>query len=146
MRVVVQRVLEARVYVGDEVVGAIGTGLCVFLGVGREDGEKHAEALADKLKNLRIFADANGKMNVSAGESGGEFLVVSQFTLYGDCRRGNRPSFTEAASPEHAERLYRSFVERLRASGLRVATGRFQAQMRVAMINDGPVTLVIENP
>lgn len=146
MRVVVQRVLEARVYVGDEVVGAIGTGLCVFLGVGREDGEKHAEALADKLKNLRIFADANGKMNVSAGESGGEFLVVSQFTLYGDCRRGNRPSFTEAASPERAERLYRSFVERLRASGLRVATGRFQAQMRVAMINDGPVTLVIENP
>ena len=145
MRAVVQRVAEAHVKVGDETVGRIGSGLCVLLGVGREDNEKHADALADKIKNLRIFEDYQGKMNRAVSDSGGEVLVISQFTLYGDCRKGNRPSFTDAAPAAMAERLYQRFAERLRAAGLRVATGRFQAHMRVALVNDGPVTLVLEN-
>ena len=145
MRAVVQRVSEARATVDGEVVGQIGAGLCVFIGIGRNDDEKRAEALAEKLKNLRIFEDAEGKMNCSVSDGGGELLVVSQFTLYGDCRRGNRPSFSEAATPDRAARLYQHFVERLRAAGLQVSTGRFQAPMRGALVNDGPVTLIVEN-
>ena len=113
-----QRVAEARVTVGEEIVGEIGAGLCVFIGVGRDDGDKNAEALADKLRNLRIFEDDQGKMNLSIIDRGGEVLVISQFTLYGDCRKGNRPSFTDAAPADQADRLYRYFIERLRGVGL----------------------------
>jgi D-tyrosyl-tRNA(Tyr) deacylase len=143
VRAVVQRVAEARVTVGQETVGRIGPGLCIFLGVGKQDGENHAAALADKIKSLRIFEDDQGKMNRSIIDGRGEVLVISQFTLYGDCRKGNRPSFTEAAPAATAERLYLHFTERLRESGLKIATGRFQAHMKVALVNDGPVTFVL---
>jgi D-tyrosyl-tRNA(Tyr) deacylase len=116
-----------------------------LLGVSKQDAAKNADALADKIKNLRIFDDDQGKMNRAVGDCGGEVLVISQFTLYGDCRKGNRPSFTDAAPAEIADRLYRYFTDRLRAAGLKVATGRFQAHMRVALVNDGPVTFVLEN-
>ena len=145
MRAVIQRVSEARVTVGAEIVGQIGAGLCILLGVGKEDKESNAAMLADKIKNLRIFEDEQGKMNRSVADLGGELLVVSQFTLYGDCRKGNRPSFSAAAPPADAERLYRYFTQCLRDSGLGVATGEFQAHMKVSMVNDGPVTLVLEN-
>lgn len=145
MRAVVQRVAEARVTAGEETVGRIGSGLCIFLGVGKQDGENHAAALADKIKSLRVFEDDRGKMNRSIIDAGGEVLVISQFTLYGDCRKGNRPSFTEAAPAAAAERLYQHFTERLRESGLKIATGRFQAHMKVALVNDGPATFVLEN-
>ena len=145
MRAVVQRVAEARVAVGTESVGQIGRGLCIFLGIGKKDDEHHADALAYKIVNLRIFEDDDGKMNRSIKDFGGELLVVSQFTLYADCRKGNRPSFTDAAPPETADRLYRYFADRLRDTGVPVATGRFQEHMRVALVNDGPVTLVLEN-
>lgn len=145
MRIVVQRVAEARVTVGQEIVSAIGPGLCIFLGVGKEDTENQADMLADKIKNLRIFADEQGKMNRSIVDAGGEVLVISQFTLYGDCRKGNRPSFTDAAPAAEADRLYQYFAERLRQAGLTVATGRFQAHMKVDLVNDGPVTLVLES-
>jgi len=143
VRIVVQRVAEARVTVAQETVGAIGPGLCIFLGVGKEDTENHADMLADKIKNLRIFEDEQGKMNRSIVDTGGEVMVISQFTLYGDCRKGNRPSFTDAAPAAEADRLYRYFAERLRRAGLTVATGRFQAQMKVNLVNDGPVTFVL---
>ena len=145
MRAVVQRVAEAHVTVAQETVGRIGPGLCIFLGVGKQDGENNATALADKIRNLRIFADDQGKMNRSIIDRGGEILVISQFTLYADCGKGNRPSFTEAAPAETAERLYQHFTERLRESGMKVSTGRFQADMQVALVNDGPVTFVLEN-
>ena len=145
MRLVIQRVSEAQVTVGAELVGQISAGLCVFLGVGSSDDEAAANHLADKLSRLRIFEDEQGKMNRSVADSKGEILVVSQFTLYGDVSRGNRPSFTEAAPPEKAERLYQVFVDRLKTSGLKVETGRFQAKMEVALKNDGPVTLIIED-
>ena len=145
MRAVVQRVAEAQVKVGGEIVGQIGPGLCILLGVGKQDDEKNADALADKISNLRIFEDDQGKMNRSVGDVSGAVLVISQFTLYGDCRRGNRPSFTDAAPAEAAERLYQHFTDRLRAAGLKVATGRFQAHMQVGLVNDGPVTFVLEN-
>jgi D-tyrosyl-tRNA(Tyr) deacylase len=145
VRAVVQRVAEARVIVGQETVGGIGSGLCIFLGVGKQDGENHATALADKIKSLRIFEDDQGKMNRSIIDGGGEVLVISQFTLYGDCRKGNRPSFTEAAPAATAERLYHHFTERLRESGLKIATGRFQTHMKVTLVNDGPVTFVLQN-
>jgi D-tyrosyl-tRNA(Tyr) deacylase len=145
VRAVIQRVSEARVAVGNEIIGQIAAGLCVLLGVGKEDKESNAATLADKVKNLRIFEDEQGKMNRSVVDIGGELLVVSQFTLYGDCRKGNRPSFTDAAPPADAERLYRYFTQRLRDSGLGVATGQFQAHMKVSMVNDGPVTLILEN-
>lgn len=148
MRAVIQRVAAARVYVGDggheRIVGQIGPGLLILLGVGKDDNEANASALADKIKNLRIFEDDQGKMNRSVRDIGGELLVVSQFTLYGDCRKGNRPSFTDAAQPGEAERLYIYFSQWLRDSGLAVANGQFQAHMRVALVNDGPVTLVLE--
>lgn len=122
----------------------IGHGLCVFLGIGKDDGQSSADHLAEKIKNLRIFEDDNGKMNRSVKEVREELLVVSQFTLYGDCRKGNRPSFTDAARPEVAEKLYEYFVERLRNAGLQVATGQFKARMQVALINDGPLTFILE--
>ena len=128
-----------------EITGAIGPGLCILLGIGREDRERDADFLADKIMKLRIFDDAQGKMNRSVAECGGELMVVSQFTLCGDWRKGNRPSFSDAAAPELAERLYQYFVQRLRDSNLRVATGRFQSHMKITLVNDGPVTFVLDS-
>jgi D-tyrosyl-tRNA(Tyr) deacylase len=145
VRVVIQRVSEARVSVGLEIMGAIGPGLCILLGIGREDRERDADFLTDKILKLRIFDDDQGKMNRSVTECGGELMIVSQFTLYADWRKGNRPSFSDAAAPELAERLYQYFVQRLRASNLRVATGRFQSHMQVSLVNDGPVTFVLDS-
>lgn len=145
MKACVQRVRQASVTVDRQVIGAISHGLLVLLGVGRHDREADADYLADKLVGLRIFEDADGKMNRSLAEVGGEMLVVSQFTLWGDCRKGRRPSFVEAAPPELAERLYEHFVAAVGQLGIRVATGRFRAQMDVALINDGPVTLLVES-
>ena len=144
MRAVIQRVAEARVSVGEEIVSGIGRGLCILLGIGVNDSEKDAESLASKIGSLRIFEDEQGKMNRSVREIRGDLLVVSQFTLYGDCRKGNRPSFSAAAAPEPAKRLYDDFVQRLRQTGLKVATGEFRATMKVALVNDGPVTLILE--
>jgi len=127
-----------------EIVGHIGPGLCILLGVSKKDVEEHAKSLADKIKNLRIFQDDQGKMNRSIIDIGGEALVVSQFTLYGDCRKGNRPSFSDAAPGAEADKLYQFFTQRLRDAGLKVATGCFQAHMKVSLINDGPVTLILE--
>jgi D-tyrosyl-tRNA(Tyr) deacylase len=125
-------------------VGRIGPGLCVFLGVGKDDGPSNANHLAEKIKNMRIFEDGNGKMNRCLLEVRKGMLVVSQFTLYGDCRKGNRPSFSDAAAPEEAKQLYEHFVQRLRDAGLAVATGQFGARMDVALTNDGPVTFIVE--
>jgi D-tyrosyl-tRNA(Tyr) deacylase len=147
MRAVIQRVSEAQVMAvsGEtEVIAKIGPGLCIFLGVGRGDTERSANSLARKISGLRVFADSEGKLNRSVRELGGEVLVVSQFTLYGDCRRGNRPSFSEAAPPAIAEKLYDYFVAQLRGAGLRISTGRFQSAMQVSLVNDGPVTLMLE--
>lgn len=145
MRAVIQRVSRAEVSVGGETVGRIGHGLCVFLGIGKNDGESNADHLAEKIKNLRIFEDENGKMNRSVEEVREEVLVVSQFTLYGDCKKGNRPSFSDAAPPDQAEKLYEYFVRQLRGAGLTVTTGQFKARMDVNLINDGPVTFIVEN-
>ena len=135
---------RAEVSVAGEPVGRIGHGLCVFLGIGKNDGESNADHLAEKIKNLRIFEDENGKLNRSVEEVREEVLVVSQFTLYGDCRKGNRPSFSDAAPHDVAEKLYEYFVQRLRNSGLKVATGQFKARMDVILTNDGPMTLIVE--
>ncbi len=132
--------------VDGRVTGEIGAGLLVLLGVAQTDGEAQAEWLADKILDLRIFEDSGGKMNLSLLETGGSLLVVSQFTLYGDTRKGRRPSFDRAARPEQARRLYEHFVERARARGVRVETGVFQAMMKVELTNDGPVTLICESP
>ncbi|GAW92696.1 D-aminoacyl-tRNA deacylase [Calderihabitans maritimus] len=145
MRAVVQRVTRGRVTVDGRETGAIGCGLLIYLGVGREDREEDVEYLADKIANLRIFPDREGKMNLSLLEVGGEALVVSQFTLYGDCRKGRRPNFTAAASPDEASRLYDLFVEALSARGIKTATGLFQAYMLVESINDGPVTMLLDS-
>jgi len=144
MRALVQRVSEARVRVAGEVVGEVGRGLLVLVGVGHEDDEQRALALAKKVSHLRIFEDEAGKMNLSTLDVGGALLVVSQFTLYGDCARGRRPSFVEAGRPERAEPLFERFVEAVRAEGLRCETGRFRTHMEVELINDGPVTLWLE--
>jgi D-aminoacyl-tRNA deacylase len=141
MRAVVQRVSEARVAVESRVVGEIGPGLCVLLGVGREDTDADAALLADKITHLRVFADAAGHMNLSVREVQGAVLVISQFTLFADTRRGRRPSFVEAAPPDQANRLYRVFVDAVKATGLPVAEGVFRATMQVSLVNDGPVTL-----
>ncbi len=130
--------------VAREVVGAIGPGLCVLVGVTHDDTEAAARKLADKIWGLRVFDDADGVMNRSVADSGGEVLVISQFTLYGDTSRGRRPSWVDAARPEHAEPLVQVVVDRLRASGATVATGRFRAEMQVSLVNDGPVTLMLE--
>jgi D-aminoacyl-tRNA deacylase len=145
MRTVVQRVKEARVDISGETVGAIHQGLLVFLGVGEEDSEKDAESLADKIANLRIFSDEKDLMNLSLLDTGGSALVVSQFTLWGDCRKGRRPSFAKAARPERAKELYEYFIKILKQKGLKVASGRFQEMMDVHLINDGPVTLLIDS-
>jgi D-tyrosyl-tRNA(Tyr) deacylase len=145
MRAVVQRVKSARVEVDGNVVGAIDGGLLVFLGVGKDDDEADVAWVADKVLGLRIFSDKQGKMNRALAESGGGLLVVSQFTLYGDTSRGRRPSFTDAMPPEKAEPLYESFVAVCRARGARVETGRFRADMLVALENDGPVTMIIDS-
>jgi D-tyrosyl-tRNA(Tyr) deacylase len=142
MRALVQRVSEANVTVGGVVTGAIGRGLVVLLGIGRSDTELNAEQLAQKVVSLRIFPDAEGKMNRSAADMGAELLIVSQFTLYGDTRKGNRPSYSDAARPEIAEPLYGYFVEACRNFRLRIATGVFQAHMELHLVNDGPVTLM----
>ena len=144
MRAVVQRVAEARVAVAGEVVGAIGPGLCVLLGVGMGDTESDADALCQKVVELRVFEDEAGRLARSLAEVGGGLLVVSQFTLYGDCRAGRRPSFTAAAPAPRAEALYARFVDRARDRAVPVATGRFGAKMRLALVNDGPVTLVLD--
>jgi D-aminoacyl-tRNA deacylase len=145
MRAVVQRVKESRVDIAGETVGAIEHGLLVFLGVGEEDSEKDAEYLADKIINLRIFPDENDLMNLSLLDGGGSILVVSQFTLWGDCRKGRRPSFAKAARPERAKELYEHCINLLKERGLTVATGRFQEMMDVHLINDGPVTLLLDS-
>lgn len=145
MRAVIQRVREARVVVAGDVVGEIGRGILVLLGVGRGDTDADAAWLATRVASLRIFEDAEGKMNLALRDAGGSALVVSQFTLYGDCRKGRRPGFDRAAEPGKAERLYRHFVDRLAETGLPVATGRFGAQMQVFLVNDGPVTLLIDS-
>lgn len=129
----------------DQTVGQIGPGLLVLLGVSASDEENDADYLSDKIAHLRIFQDDAGKMNRSLIDTGGEMLVVSQFTLLGDCRKGRRPSFVEAAPPEKAERLYDYFVDRVRLNGISVATGQFQAMMAVSLVNDGPVTLIVES-
>jgi D-tyrosyl-tRNA(Tyr) deacylase len=144
MRAVVQRVSRAKVTVDGEITGEIGAGLLVLLGVSREDREADAEYLAGKVVGLRVFEDAEGKMNRAVGEIGGAVLAVSQFTLYGDVRRGKRPSFDAAARPEQARQLYEYFVDQIRAQGLRCETGRFQAMMDVELVNDGPVTILLD--
>ncbi|MBC7083630.1 MAG: D-tyrosyl-tRNA(Tyr) deacylase [Firmicutes bacterium] len=145
MRAVVQRAKSARVIVDGETVGRIGPGLVVFLGVGTDDSRDDARYLAEKVANLRVLDDEAGKMNLSCLDLGLPVLAVSQFTLYGDCRRGRRPSFTEAAPPEKGLELYGAFVEELRRTGLIVETGRFQAVMTVFVENDGPVTILLDS-
>lgn len=145
MRAVVQRVSGAKVTVNGQISGQIGPGLLVLLGVGQNDVEADAGYLAEKIAGLRIFEDAQGKMNRAVGESGGAVLAVSQFTLYGDVRRGKRPSFDAAARPEQARRLYEHFVEKVRAAGLRCETGRFQEMMQVELVNEGPVTILLDS-
>jgi D-tyrosyl-tRNA(Tyr) deacylase len=145
MRAVLQRVTRACVRVEDEVVGHIGAGLLVLLGIAQDDTEQDAKYLADKIAQLRIFDDAEGKMNLSLGETKGALLVVSQFTLYGDVRRGRRPSWIEAAQPAVAEPLYESFVSELRGRVAEVATGSFRRMMQVELVNDGPVTILLDS-
>ena len=145
MRALVQRVSEASVAVGDDEVGRIGPGLLVLLGVSSSDGEEEARYIADKTLNLRIFPDSRGRFDRSALDIGAQLLVVSQFTLYGDTRRGRRPGFTEAATPDQASLLVERTVSLLADSGLRVETGRFQAHMAVSLVNDGPVTIMLDS-
>ena len=145
MRAVVQRVKEARVDVEGRTVGEIGHGLLVLLGVGEGDSEKDCEYLANKIGHLRVFSDDQGLMNLSLVEIEGAVLVVSQFTLWGDCRKGRRPSFTRAARPEKAKELYEHFVGIFRGKGLRTASGEFQEMMDVHLVNDGPVTLILDS-
>ena len=145
MRAVVQRVSRAQVTVAGQIVGQIGRGLLVLLGVEQDDTDVDAQQLADKMIQLRIFDDADGKMNLSLAEVNGAMLVVSQFTLLGDCRKGRRPSFIQAAAPEEAERLYETFVAAIGVQGIRVATGVFRAMMLVELVNDGPVTILLDS-
>ncbi len=145
MRAVIQRVSEAKVEVGSQAIGQIGPGLLVYLGVAKEDGEKDAEFMADKLVNLRIFSDEAGKMNRSAIDIGGEILLISNFTLQGDCRKGRRPGFDAAGPPEMAEPLYEKVVTLIRQQGVGVGTGSFGAHMHVSSINDGPVTFLLDS-
>ena len=146
MRAIVQRVSKGKVTVEDQTIGAIEKGFVVLLGVGQEDNDKDIEYLADKIMNLRVFEDENGKMNISLTDMGGELLIVSQFTLYGDCRKGKRPSYDKAARPEAAEELYNRFVDYCRRNySVKVETGKFQAMMMVEINNDGPVTLMLDS-
>ncbi len=145
MRAVVQRVSRAQVTVADELTGAVNKGLLVLVGVTEGDTEKDAQYLADKVTGLRIFEDENGKMNLSVKDVGGEILSVSQFTLYGDCRKGKRPSFDKAARPEAANLLYEKFNELCRQQGVQVETGVFRSHMQVELVNDGPVTILLDS-
>lgn len=145
MRLVIQRVTEARVTVEGNTTGEIGLGLVVLIGISREDGPAEIDYLLDKLWGLRIFPDENGKMNRNIVEAGGSLLLVSQFTLYGDCRKGRRPSFDRAAPPELALKIYERFVESARLGPVRVETGIFQASMALTLVNDGPVTILLES-
>lgn len=145
MRAVLQRVTEARVEVDGQIVGEIGAGLLVLLGVARDDSTSDADYLSEKIAHLRIFDDDQGKMNRSLVDTAGAMLVVSQFTLYGDARRGRRPSYSDAAEPEKANQLYEYFVDRVRRLGLKVETGVFQAMMKVTLTNDGPVTILMDS-
>lgn len=146
MKAVVQRVKQAKVEVDGELTGKISSGILIFLGVGDEDSIKEVEWMSEKISGLRIFEDEVGKMNLSLMDVEGSALVVSQFTLYGDCRKGKRPSFASAAKPEIANTLYEEFVKSFRQKGINTETGRFQAMMDVSLVNDGPVTLIIESP
>ena len=145
MRAIIQRVKQASVEVEGEVVGRIGEGLLVLLGAGKNDTEEDAQYLAGKIMTLRIFEDTEGKMNLSVTDTDGEVLVVSQFTLYGDCRKGRRPSFDKAAPPELAEELYELFVREIKERGVKVETGKFRAMMDVHLVNSGPVTLMLDS-
>jgi D-tyrosyl-tRNA(Tyr) deacylase len=145
MRAVIQRVKKSSVTVNDKIIAKIGSGLLVLLGITREDEIKDGDYLAEKIPNLRLFEDENSKMNRSLLETGGEMLVVSQFTLLGDCRKGRRPSFTNAAGPDKAKKLYEYFSSQVKLKGVKVKTGQFRAVMAVSLINDGPVTLIVES-
>ncbi len=145
MRAVIQRVKEAKVEVNGDIIGKIGEGFLVLLGVGKDDTEEDVQYLADKVLGLRIFEDEAGKMNLSITDVKGEILAVSQFTLYGDSRKGRRPSFDEAAPPDVAERLYELFIEEIRKSGIKVETGKFRALMDVHLVNSGPVTILLDS-
>ncbi|MBB5348196.1 D-tyrosyl-tRNA(Tyr) deacylase [Desulfoprunum benzoelyticum] len=145
MRAVIQRVSRAKVTSGGEILGAIGPGLVVFLGIHGNDGPDEIQWMADKILGLRIFEDEDGKMNRSLLDIGREILIVSQFTLYGDCRKGRRPGFTDAAPPAHAEPVYQRFIKEIRQRGIGAAAGRFQAFMAVELVNDGPVTLLVDS-
>lgn len=145
MRVIVQRVVKGKVTVGERTVGEIGKGCVLLLGIGKEDEARDIAYLVEKIMNLRIFEDETGKMNISLLDIRGELLVVSQFTLYGDCRKGKRPSYDKAARPEVARELYESFVRHCKEYGIKVETGEFQAMMKVEIHNDGPVTLLLDS-
>jgi len=145
VRAVVQRVASASVKVESEVVGQIERGFLVLLGVGADDSDADAVTLAEKIAGLRVFEDDDGKMNLALNDVDGRMLVVSQFTLFGDCRKGRRPSFVDAARPEQAERFYESFVAEVQGQGIQVETGRFQTHMDVSLVNDGPVTLLLDS-
>lgn len=145
MRAVIQRVKSAQVIVNEKTIGSIGFGLLVLLGISREDNCDDADYLVEKSINLRIFEDQDGKMNRSLFDVGGEMLIVSQFTLIADCRKGRRPSFTAAAEPAEAKKLYQYFIERVKEKGITVATGEFQALMEVGLINNGPVTILMDS-
>ena len=146
MKILLQRIREGRVTIEGEPIGETGPGLCLFLGIAKEDTERDADELVEKVTQLRVFEDQTGKMNRSLKDVNGEILIVSEFTLYGDCTRGRRPSFSQAAPPEEAQKLYSYFVQKVKDLGIKVATGRFQAKMDVRTINDGPVTLILESP
>jgi len=145
MKAVIQRVKKAKVIVNNKTISQIGPGFLVFLGIGQDDKEKQIDWLAKKIVNLRIMSDEKGKMNKSLKETNGELLIVSQFTLYGDCQKGNRPSFIKAADPIKAERFYNLFVARAESLGVKVKLGIFGAMMEIGLVNDGPVTILIEN-
>lgn len=145
MRAVVQRVKSSRVEVSGQEIGQIGAGILIFLGIGQEDDLQDINYLVDKIVNLRIFPDQDGQMNLSVQDTEKQIMVVPQFTLYGDCRQGRRPSFSAAASPQEAHRLYKKFVEEIKKCGLKVETGKFQAMMDVSLVNDGPVTMLLDS-
>lgn len=144
MKIVAQRVSSARVSVDNQIIGSIGAGFCLLIGVAPDDTEADAQWLAEKTANLRVFADEGGKMNRSLSDIGGEILAISQFTLYADCRKGRRPSFTGAAPPELGDKLYRYFVDELKKMNFKVETGEFGAEMKVEISNEGPVTIIID--
>lgn len=145
MKALLQRVTEAKVVVNDEIIGQISQGWLVLLGVGQGDSEAEVEKLVDKILGLRLFSDAEGKFNLSIQDISGEILIISQFTLFADCRRGRRPGFTNAAPPDLAKALYESFINAMRRSGIRVQTGSFGADMKVSLTNDGPVTVMLDS-